>query len=116
MKLYNQDLWLIGYLGAKPGHLSGAIVAALRVKFDNGTQCYTFSHPSSLLFATQFAQITLIATEYAAFEDMHSKSFVQKESAFACHSLREYSALISIANVLLICSLIDVLFYYSIIM
>ncbi|GBE88365.1 hypothetical protein SCP_1301800 [Sparassis crispa] len=36
------------------------------------TQCYTFSHPSGLLFATQFAQIALVVTERAAFEDMLS--------------------------------------------
>ncbi len=37
------------------------------------TQRYTFSHPSSLLFATQFAQIALVVTEKAAFNDMRSK-------------------------------------------
>jgi len=31
---------------------------------------YTFSHPNGLLFATQFAQIALVVTEKAAFEDM----------------------------------------------
>ena len=30
---------------------------------------YTFSHPAGLLFATQFAQITLVVTKKAAFED-----------------------------------------------
>jgi hypothetical protein len=36
---------------------------------------YTFSHPAGLLFATQFAQIALVVTEKAAFEDMHVKGF-----------------------------------------
>ncbi|KAI0350257.1 hypothetical protein OH77DRAFT_1499100 [Trametes cingulata] len=55
------------------------------------TQRYTFSHPNGLLFATQFAQIALVVTELAAFEDMRLKGLVQKESTFAGHSLREYS-------------------------
>ncbi|KAL0959380.1 hypothetical protein HGRIS_014633 [Hohenbuehelia grisea] len=63
-----------------------------------------------LLFATQFAQIALVVTEKAAFEDMHLKGFVQKDSAFAGHSLGEYSALASIADVLAISALVDVVF------
>ncbi|KAJ3540249.1 hypothetical protein NM688_g6254 [Phlebia brevispora] len=80
------------------------------------TQRYTFSHPSGLLFATQFAQIALVVTERAAFEDMRLKGFVQKDSAFAGHSLGEYSALASIAGVLPISSLVDVVFYRGITM
>ncbi|OBZ72637.1 Fatty acid synthase subunit beta [Grifola frondosa] len=80
------------------------------------TQRYTFSHPAGLLFATQFAQIALVVTERAAFEDMRSKGFVQKDSAFAGHSLGEYSALASIADVLAISSLVDVVFYRGITM
>ena len=67
---------------------------------DIRTPRYTFSHPSGLLYATQFAQIALVVTEKAAFEDMRSKGLVQKDCAFAGHSLGEYSALASIANVL----------------
>jgi len=37
---------------------------------DVRTPMYTFSHPNGLLFATQFAQIALVITEKAAFEDM----------------------------------------------
>ncbi|KAH9945014.1 fatty acid synthase [Epithele typhae] len=80
------------------------------------TQRYTFSHPNGLLFATQFAQIALVVTERAAFEDMRSKGLVQKDSAFAGHSLGEYSALASIADVLPISSLADVVFYRGITM
>ena len=70
------------------------------------TPRYTFSHPTGLLFATQFAQIALVVTEKAAFEDMRSKG-----SAFAGHSLGEYSAPASIADVLHISALVDVVFY-----
>jgi fatty acid synthase subunit alpha len=80
------------------------------------TPKYTFSHPSGLLFATQFAQIALVVTEKAAFEDMSHKGFVQKDCAFAGHSLGEYSALASIADVLPISSLVDVVFYRGITM
>lgn len=80
------------------------------------TPQYTFRHPTGLLYATQFAQIALVVTERAAFEDMRSKGFVQRDCAFAGHSLGEYSALASIADVLPISSLVDVVFYRGITM
>ncbi|KAH9950013.1 fatty acid synthase [Amylocystis lapponica] len=83
---------------------------------DVRTQRYTFSHPNGLLFATQFAQIALVVTERAAFEDLRSKGLIQKDSAFAGHSLGEYSALASIADVLAISALVDVVFYRGITM
>jgi len=83
---------------------------------DVRTPKYTFSHPNGLLFATQFAQIALVVTEKAAFEDIRVKGFVQKDCAFAGHSLGEYSALASIADVLPISSLVDVVFYRGITM
>ncbi|KAG6813968.1 hypothetical protein H0H92_005223, partial [Tricholoma furcatifolium] len=83
---------------------------------DVRTPKYTFSHPAGLLFATQFAQIALVVTEKAAFEDMRSKGFVQTDCAFAGHSLGEYSALASIADVLPISALVDVVFYRGITM
>ncbi|KAF7311393.1 Fatty acid synthase subunit alpha [Mycena kentingensis (nom. inval.)] len=83
---------------------------------DVRTPKYTFSHPQGLLFATQFAQIALVVTEKAAFEDMRMKGYVQKDCAFAGHSLGEYSALASIADVLAISALVDVVFYRGITM
>ncbi|KAE9383824.1 hypothetical protein BT96DRAFT_1008738 [Gymnopus androsaceus JB14] len=83
---------------------------------DIRTPKYTFSHPNGLLFATQFAQIALVVTEKAAFEDMRAKGFVQTDCAFAGHSLGEYSALASIANVLAISALVDIVFYCEITM
>ncbi|TFK75163.1 fatty acid synthase [Pluteus cervinus] len=80
------------------------------------TPKYTFKHPNGLLFATQFAQIALVVTEKAAFEDMRAKGLVQRDCAFAGHSLGEYSALASIADVLPISSLVDVVFYRGITM
>ncbi len=78
---------------------------------DVRTPKHTFSHPNGLLFATQFAQIALVVTEKAAFEDMCMKGFVQKDRACAGHSLGEYSALASIADVLHLSALVDVVFY-----
>ncbi|KAG8889684.1 3-oxoacyl-[acyl-carrier-protein] synthase [Tulasnella sp. 332] len=83
---------------------------------DIRTPRYTFSHPNGLLFATQFAQIALVVTEKAAFEDMRSKGLVQKNCGFAGHSLGEYSALASIADAMHISSLVDVVFYRGITM
>ena len=80
------------------------------------TQRYTFSHPNGLLFATQFAQIALVVTDKAAFEDMQLKGFIQNDAIFAGHSLGEYSALASVAGVLPISSLVDVVFYRGITM
>ena len=76
----------------KDGH-----VKTLPLFADIDVRCpkYTFSHPGGLLFATQFAQIALVITEKAAFEDMRVKGFVQKDCAFAGQSLGEYSALAS---------------------
>src|SRR6202142_4491677 len=49
---------------------------------DVRTPKYTFSHPNGLLFATQFVQIALVVTEKAAFEDMRTRGFIQRDCAF----------------------------------
>ena len=81
---------------------------------DAHTQRYTFSHPNGLPFAAQFAQIVLVVTEKAAFEDMQSKGFIQKNAVFGGHSLGEYSAFASVAGVLPISSLVDVVIHRGI--
>ena len=67
----------------RDGHFKTLLFADIDVR----TPKYTFSHPNGLLFATQFAQIALVVTEKAAFEDMRMKGFIQKDCAFAGHSL-----------------------------
>lgn len=57
-----------------------------------------------------------MVTEKAAFEDMRDKGFVQNDCSYAGHSLGEYSALASVADVLPISSLVDVVFYRGITM
>ena len=83
---------------------------------DLRTSRYTFQSPTGLLYATQFAQIALVVTEKAAFEDMRAKGLFQKNCMFAGHSLGEYSALASIADILPISALVDVVFYRGITM
>jgi fatty acid synthase subunit alpha, fungi type len=87
--------------------------APLFADIDVHMQQYTFSHPAGLPFVTQFA---LVMTEKAAFEDMHIKGFVQNDCACAGHSWGDYSALASIADVLRIFALVDVVFYCGITM
>ena len=50
------------------------------------------------------------------FKDMHMKGFIQKDCTFAGHSLGECSALASIANVLHISALVDIVFHCGITM
>ena len=97
----------------KDGH-----VKTLPLFADIDVRCpkYTFSHPGGLLFTTQFAQIALVVTKKAAFEDMRVKGFVQKDCTFAGHLLGEYSALTSIADILQISALVDVVFYRGVTM
>lgn len=75
------------------------------------TTSYTYRSPTGLLSATQFTQPALTLMEKAAFEDMRAKGLVQRDSSFAGHSLGEYSALASIAEVMPIESLVSVVFY-----
>lgn len=76
------------------------------------TDHYTFNSPNGVLSMTQFTQPALTLMEKAAFEDLKSKGFVDLEtSAFAGHSLGEYSALAAMAEVMPVESLVDVVFY-----
>lgn len=76
-------------------------------------QCtsYTFTSPSGLLFATQFAQPALTLMEKAAYEDLRANGLASPQSSFAGHSLGEYSALASVGDVLSIETLCDIVFY-----
>lgn len=80
-------------------------------EIDENTASYTYRSPTGLLSATQFTQPALTLMEKAAFEDMRSKGLIQRDSSFAGHSLGEYSALASIAEVMPIESLVSVVFY-----
>lgn len=72
---------------------------------------YTFSSNTGLLSATQFTQPALTLMEKASFEDLKHKGLIPAEAAFAGHSLGEYAALASMADVMSIESLVEVVFY-----
>lgn len=78
---------------------------------DHTTTSFTFVSPTGLLSATQFTQPALTLMEKASYEDIKSKGLVPSDVMFAGHSLGEYSALSSLANVMPIESLVDVVFY-----
>lgn len=78
---------------------------------DESTTSYTFVSPTGLLSSTQFTQPALTLMEKATYEDIKSKGLVPADIMFAGHSLGEYSALSSLANVMPIESLVDVVFY-----
>lgn len=78
---------------------------------DMTTTKYTFVSPTGLLSATQFTQPALTLMEKASYEDIKSKGLVPSDAMFAGHSLGEYSALSSLANVMPVESLVDVVFY-----
>ncbi|EMG45417.1 Fatty acid synthase beta subunit dehydratase, partial [Candida maltosa Xu316] len=78
---------------------------------DETTTSYTFVSDTGLLSATQFTQPALTLMEKAAYEDIKSKGLIPTDIMFAGHSLGEYSALSSLANVMPIESLVDVVFY-----
>lgn len=78
---------------------------------DYTTTSHTFVSPTGLLSATQFTQPALTLMEKASYEDIKSKGLVPSDVMFAGHSLGEYSALSSLANVMPIESLVDVVFY-----
>lgn len=78
---------------------------------DHTTTSHTFMSPTGLLSATQFTQPALTLMEKASYEDIKSKGLVPSDVMFAGHSLGEYSALSSLANVMPIESLVDVVFY-----
>lgn len=80
-------------------------------EIDYTTTSHTFMSPTGLLSATQFTQPALTLMEKASYEDIKSKGLVPSDVMFAGHSLGEYSALSSLANVMPIESLVDVVFY-----
>jgi len=49
----------------------------------------------------------------ASFEDLRSRSLIERDSVFAGHSLGEYSALADLVGVMVIGPLVSVVFYRS---
>lgn len=72
---------------------------------------FTFKSPTGLLSATQFTQPALTLMEKASYEDLKAKGLIPVAASFAGHSLGEYAALASLADVMSIESLVEVVFY-----
>ena len=75
------------------------------------TSSYTYRSPTGLLSATQFTQPALTVMQMAAFAHSRSRGVIQEESVFAGHSLGEYSALATVAEVMELETLLSIVFY-----
>eukprot|EP01138_Halocafeteria_seosinensis_P008004 gb/GECG01008178.1/.p1 GENE.gb/GECG01008178.1/~~gb/GECG01008178.1/.p1 ORF type:complete len:4308 (+),score=574.12 gb/GECG01008178.1/:1-12924(+) len=80
------------------------------------TNSYTFKHPKGLLFATQFTQPALVIVQKAAFDDLKKKGYCTSRNYFAGHSLGEYAALASVAPLLSVETVAELVFRRGIIM
>eukprot|EP00842_Homolaphlyctis_polyrhiza_P001892 jgi/Hompol1/2703/HPOL_006136-RA len=74
------------------------------------TMSYTFQHPQGLLSATQFTQPAMAINAVATFEHMKAQGIVLSDVMFAGHSLGEYCALCSVAEILTVEGIIDMNF------
>ncbi|KAK0543649.1 hypothetical protein OC845_006016 [Tilletia horrida] len=88
-----------------------AVNLPLFPEITNQSQSYTFQSPKGLLYATQFSQISICMVELSAFRDMQERGLIPEDAAFAGHSLGEYAALASMAGVLQVKDLVDVVLY-----
>ncbi|KAG9238188.1 fatty acid synthase [Amylocarpus encephaloides] len=80
-------------------------------EINSETLSYTFSSPTGLLSATQFTQPALTLMEIATYKDLAKRGLVSRKSAYAGHSLGEYSALCAVAELLPIEALMSIVFY-----
>lgn len=92
--------------------VDGAIVSEKIFKeIDEKTTSFTFKNPGGLISATQFTQPALTLMEKASFEDLKAKGLIPADCIFAGHSLGEYASLASLAEVMSIESLVEIVFY-----
>lgn len=78
---------------------------------DANSRSYTYHSPTGLLNSTEFTQPALAIMEKAIYDDMISANVFVHGSKFAGHSLGEYSALATIANIMPLERLLSVVFY-----
>ena len=95
---------------------TGADTKPLLPQINKRSRSYTFSHPDGLLHATQFTQPALVLVEKAAYEELLNNGYVGDDIVFAGHSLGEYAALSSVANILSIENLVEVVFLRGMVM
>ena len=82
----------------------------------SSTNFYTFRHPKGLLYATQFTQPALVIVQKAAFDTIKRNGFCTSRNYFAGHSLGEYAALSSVAPLLSVETVAELVFRRGIIM
>ncbi|KAJ2332717.1 fatty acid synthase alpha subunit Lsd1, partial [Coemansia sp. RSA 2681] len=77
---------------------------------------HAYRSPTGLLNSTQFTQVILITFAMAVVADMRVNSLVQRDAAFAGHSLGEYAALAAISGMFVFEDILDVTFYRGLLM
>ncbi|KHO30260.1 type I polyketide synthase [Corynebacterium minutissimum] len=70
----------------------------------------TFRHPQGVLHLTQFTQVALAVVAYAQTERLRAEDALAPTSYFAGHSLGEYTALASLANIFDLEGVIDIVY------
>ncbi|MDR7328405.1 type I polyketide synthase [Corynebacterium guangdongense] len=70
----------------------------------------TFKHPQGVLHLTQFTQVALAVVAYAQTERLREADALASGSMYAGHSLGEYTALASLANIFDLEAVIDVVY------
>ncbi|KAE8554462.1 hypothetical protein EYB25_003001 [Talaromyces marneffei] len=78
---------------------------------DEETESYTFRSPKGVLHATQFTQAAITLVELARYKDMQARGLIPDNCNFAGHSLGEYPALASFAEIMSIEQLVAICFY-----
>lgn len=70
----------------------------------------TFRHPNGVLHLTQFTQVALAVVAYAQTERLREADAIASGAMYAGHSLGEYTALASLANIFDLEAVIDVVY------
>ncbi|EXJ85583.1 hypothetical protein A1O1_05948 [Capronia coronata CBS 617.96] len=90
---------------------TNGVVEKFFKSIDETTTSYTFRHDKGLLFSTEFAQPALTIMERAQFLHLRSKGLISDTALFAGHSLGEYTALSTIAEIMPVDKLLTIVFY-----
>ncbi|KAF0719350.1 hypothetical protein As57867_001093, partial [Aphanomyces stellatus] len=99
-----------------PTSPSGSKTVPLFPEITTNTHSFTFSAPTGLLFATQFSQPALVLMEKALYNEAKANGVVPNDCYFAGHSLGEYAALSSFAEILATPDLAEVVFLRGMVM